>query len=1013
MPQCTFRGKIIKAGTATADSPGHSSAATAYVLDMTQPSPAWQATASMSYPRSYLNLTVLPDGEVLATGGSTVTDLANFSAAVYPAELWSPATQTWITMSSAQIPRLYHSTALLLPDARVLVAGGGREGVTHGLVPPVPSPNSADEPNAEIFSPPYLFKGTRPVISSVPPVIQYGAGFPVSTPDADRISSVALIALGAVTHAFNQNQRFVPLTFSQASGSLTIQAPVSGNIAPPGSYMLFIVDSNGIPSVASIVQLPAPGQDTQPPSAPANLSASFSTGTVRLSWLTSVDNVAVTGYSIYRSTTEGFVPSAATKIGQASAPTYTDTTFSAPGTYYYLVTAQDAAGNISSPSNEASAVIVPDTTPPTVWIVSPVAGATVTGVVALTATASDDVTVAGVQFLLDGASLGAEATGVGPNYSISWATTTTSNGPHTLSARARDGAGNTALAPAISVNISNTAPSGLVAAYAFSEGSGTAINDLSGNNITGTIVGATWTTAGRYGNALSFNGSTSYVDLGNPIALQLTGSMTLEAWINAAANPADDGQIIAKSSGYGWQFKTSPDVTPHTFGLEVSKTSSTSTQRYSATTRSLNTWYHVAGVYNATAGTLDIYVNGILNDGSLVGTIPVSQFDQAVNVNIGRRTGGYYFNGIIDEVRIYGRALSQAEIQTDMNTPLDGTVLPPDMTPPSTPANLTASAASASQINLSWTASSDNIGVTGYNIFRGGSQVRTITGTSYADTGLTASTTYSYTVSAFDAAGNQSGQSNVASATTTAATGGRAATPTFSPPAGTYGAPQSVVLSDASPGVNVYYTTDGTTPTTASFLYTGPISVTATSTIKAIAAGPGWTASAVATVAYTLRAATPTFSPATGTYSAPQSVVLSDTSPGVTIYYTTNGTTPTTASTPYQGPISVPATSTIKAIASATGWTASATATATYTLRAATPTFSLAAGTYTGAQAISLFDASPSVNIYYTTNGATPNTASTLYRGPISVTATTTIKAIATASGWTDSAVATAKYTVK
>jgi len=228
----------------------------------------------------------------------------------------------------------------------------------------------------------------------------------------------------------------------------------------------------------------------------------------------------------------------------------------------------------------------------------------------------------------------------------------------------------------LTVTATATAQSGLVAAYSFSQGSGTTVSDNSGNNLAGMIVGATWTTAGKYGNALSFNGTSSYVDLGNPAALQLTGSMTLEAWVNAAADPTDDGQIIAKSDGAGWQFKTSPDTGPHTFGVGVSGSSSTLTQRYSATTRSLSTWYHVAGVYNASAGTLDIYVNGASNNSTQVGTIPVSQFNQSVNANIGRRTGGYYFNGVIDEVRIYNRALSQAEIQTDMNTPIGSSSLP-------------------------------------------------------------------------------------------------------------------------------------------------------------------------------------------------------------------------------------------------------------------------------------------------------------------------------------------------
>ena len=227
---------------------------------------------------------------------------------------------------------------------------------------------------------------------------------------------------------------------------------------------------------------------------------------------------------------------------------------------------------------------------------------------------------------------------------------------------------------------------GLVAAYNFNEGSGTTVSDASGNGITGNIFGATWTTGGRYGNALSFNGSSSYVDLGNPALLQITGSMTWSAWVKAAANPPDDGQIVAKSNNLsGWQLKTSPDTGPHTFGSTVSGGTNSFAQRYSTTVRSLNVWYYVAGVYNAAARTLDIYVNGVRDNGVLIGTVPASQINSAVNVNIGRRNGGYYFNGVIDEVRIYNRALSQAEIQVDMNTPIGGLPPPPTPTPTATP----------------------------------------------------------------------------------------------------------------------------------------------------------------------------------------------------------------------------------------------------------------------------------------------------------------------------------------
>jgi uncharacterized repeat protein (TIGR01451 family) len=243
-------GKVVKCGTATQDNEGHPAAATTYVLDMTQPTPQWQATAPMAFPRSFHNMTVLPDGQVLVTGGSTTTDKANYAAAVYAAELWSPTTLTWTTMSSADRPRLYHSTALLLPDATVLVAGGGRR---NGRSQPDPR----DQQNAETFSPPYLFKGPRPSISSAPGVLTYGTSFTVDTPDASRIANVSLIALSSATHSYNENQRFVPLTFTAGTRSLTVQAPGSGSIAPPGPYMLFLVDNVGVPSVATMVRVSA------------------------------------------------------------------------------------------------------------------------------------------------------------------------------------------------------------------------------------------------------------------------------------------------------------------------------------------------------------------------------------------------------------------------------------------------------------------------------------------------------------------------------------------------------------------------------------------------------------------------------------------------------------------------------------------------------------------------------------------------------------------------------------
>ncbi len=196
----------------------------------------------MAFARAHHNLTLLPDGTVLATGGGGTTAPGDLAGAVYETELWSPVTESWTTMAPMQVPRLYHSTALLLPDGRVLVAGGTR---------PI------KQLSAEIYSPPYLFRGPRPRTTSLPSVVQYGATFFVETPDASSIASVTLVRPGVVTHTVDMNQRYLSLTFQHAGSGLDVQAPASPNLAPPGYYMLFVVDTNGVPSIAPFVRLEA------------------------------------------------------------------------------------------------------------------------------------------------------------------------------------------------------------------------------------------------------------------------------------------------------------------------------------------------------------------------------------------------------------------------------------------------------------------------------------------------------------------------------------------------------------------------------------------------------------------------------------------------------------------------------------------------------------------------------------------------------------------------------------
>jgi len=220
--------------------------ATAEIIDLNSPTPAWRYTGFMQFARRMLNATVLPDGKVLATGGTSSPGFSDATNSVFAAEMWDPATGNWTTMASAQVRRLYHSTAILLPDGRVMSGGGGRPKLYSGGV---------DNWNVEIFSPPYLFKGPRPTIASAPNGLSYGQTFSLQTPNAANITDVTFVRLSSVTHGFNMNQRFSRLSFTRTGDSLTVTAPSNRNLTPPGHYMMFILNSNGVPSIAKIVQI--------------------------------------------------------------------------------------------------------------------------------------------------------------------------------------------------------------------------------------------------------------------------------------------------------------------------------------------------------------------------------------------------------------------------------------------------------------------------------------------------------------------------------------------------------------------------------------------------------------------------------------------------------------------------------------------------------------------------------------------------------------------------------------
>ena len=231
-------------------------AGTASVIDINGATPKVTATDPLRSYRGWSDATVLADGRVLVTGGASVRQ--NLDRAVNAAELWDPDTGRWHRGASATKARLYHSSTVLLPDATVLTTGGG---------PPGPVVNL----NAEIYHPPYLFKkdgsgelASRPTIAGHS-TVRHGGTFTVDLGGNRTISRVALMRTGSNTHSFDMDQRFMDLDFSQSGSRLTVGGPRNANVAPPGQYMLFVIDGNGVPSVASMVRLDPVG----PPSSAA------------------------------------------------------------------------------------------------------------------------------------------------------------------------------------------------------------------------------------------------------------------------------------------------------------------------------------------------------------------------------------------------------------------------------------------------------------------------------------------------------------------------------------------------------------------------------------------------------------------------------------------------------------------------------------------------------------------------------------------------------------------------
>jgi len=704
-------GKVLLVGG------GDPPVASAEKIDLNNSSPQWQSAGAMNMPRRQLNATVLPDGTVLVTGGSSATGFDNAAGAVLNGELWDPSANSFTQLATAPRYRGYHSTALLLPDGRVLSAGG-----------------DINSHNAELFSPPYLFKGPRPTVTASPSNITYGQPFVVQTPDAASISAVTLVRLSTVTHANNMNQRFVRLAFSAGAGRLTVTPPSAGEIAPPGHYMLFLLNSAGVPSVAPIVRLSADIVPS-PPTAPTNLAASaVSSSQINLTWTDTANNE--TGFRIERSP-DGTTFAEIATVG-ANVTSYANTGLTAATQYWYRVRAYNSTG-ASGYAGPASATTL---------------------AAAVAPTAPTNLTASAVS---------------SSQINLTW-TDTANNETGFRIERSPDGTAFAEIAT-VGANVTNYANTGLTAATQY------------------------WYRVRAYNTT----GTSSYA--GPTSATTLTATVLLTAPTNLTATAASSNQINISwidgaSNESGFRIERSPDGT--TFAEIATVGANVTSYANTGLTASTQYWYRVRA-YNATdtstyagpasATTLAAAVaptapTNLSASAASSSQINLSWIDSASNESgfrIERSPDGTTFAEIATvgaNVTAYADVALTAATQywyrvRAYNTtgtssyagPTSATTLAAALPP--APTNLTAMAASTSQINLSWTDNASN--ESGFRIERSPdgtafTEIATVGAnvTTYANTGLTAATQYWYRVRAYNTTGTSS-YAGPASATTLAA----------------------------------------------------------------------------------------------------------------------------------------------------------------------------------------------------------------------------------------------------
>ena len=536
---------------------------------------------------------------------------------------------------------------------------------------------------------------------------------------------------------------------------------------------------------------PPPVADTTAPSTPTGLSTSGVTASqVTLAWQASTDNVGVTGYRVYR---DGSL------VGTTSSTTFTDSGLASNTSYIFTVAAFDAAGN-SSPSSAPRSVTTSAGSPPPPPA-DTTAPSTPTGLSSSNVTASqvtlawqastDNVGVTGYRVYRDGSLAGTASSTSFTNSGLA------ANTSYVFTVAAFDAAGNSSSQSAQrSVTTSAPPSSGgasPLAAYSFDAGSGVSLADQSGNNLPGTLVNGPVWTAGRYNGGLAFDGANDYVTMGDVGQADGLTAITVSAWVKFAANGGapyethliDKSQCNGASGGGPWELGAS------LFGNHKAEfviyPQGGSPSAYIASGSSAKSiddgaWHYVTGRYDGV--NLSIWVDGNLENSKAVSGLTMSNTGSSVELGGHCNGAAYPFKGTLDDVRIYARALTSSEILADMATPVAGTAQDPpppvDTTAPSTPTGLSAPSVTTTQITLSWQASTDNVGVAGYRVYRNGVLAGTTSSTSFTNSGLSSNTSYVFTVIAFDAAGNNSSQSAPFTANTSASGSGSGYTTNFS-----------------------------------------------------------------------------------------------------------------------------------------------------------------------------------------------------------------------------------------